>query len=134
MWYYILTDRGTVITRSTVAKLEEPDLIATRQEIERFDQTVCAILQPTEFADFVDPDARAMRQQEALKVARRERTGDRDDEDIWNRHTLYEINEGICTDSSHPVSMSTLSSTMRKREPKERSNPTLWARKYSSLR
>ena len=54
MCYYILTDRGTIITRSTVAKLEEPDSMATRQEIERFDQTVCAILQPTEFADFVD--------------------------------------------------------------------------------
>ena len=35
-----------------------------------------------------------MRQQEALKVARRERTGDGDDEEIRNRHTLYEINEG----------------------------------------
>ena len=58
MCYYILTDRGTVITRSTVAKLDEPNSMATRQEIERFDQTVCAILQPTEFADFVDPDAR----------------------------------------------------------------------------
>ena len=56
-----------------VAKLEEPDSMATRQEIERCDQMVRAILQPTEFADFVDPDARAMRQQEALKVARRDR-------------------------------------------------------------
>ena len=27
-------------------------------------------------------------------MARRERTDDGDDEDIWNRHTLYEINEG----------------------------------------
>ena len=41
---------------------------------------------------------------------------------------------GICTDSSHPVSMSTLSTTMRKRAPKGRNNPTLRARKYSSLR
>ena len=48
--------------------------MATRQEIERFDQMVRAILQPTEFADFVDPDARTMRQQETLKVARRECT------------------------------------------------------------
>ena len=50
--------------------------MAMRQEIERFDQAVCAVLQPTEFADFVDPDARTTRQQEALKVARRERMGD----------------------------------------------------------
>ena len=35
-----------------------------------------------------------MRQQEALKVAWRERMGDGDDEDIRNWHTLYEINEG----------------------------------------
>ena len=35
-----------------------------------------------------------MRQQEALKVAQRERTGDGDDEDVRNQHTLYEINEG----------------------------------------
>ena len=34
------------------------------------------------------------RQQEALKVARRESRGDGDDEDIRNQHTLYEINEG----------------------------------------
>ena len=94
MCYYILTDRGTVITRSTFAKLEEPDLMATRPEIERFDQTVRAILQPTEFAHFVDPDAQAMRQQDALKAARRERMGDGDDEDIRNRHTLYENNDG----------------------------------------
>ena len=92
--YYILTDRGTVITRSTVAKLEEPDSMTTRQEIESFDQAVCAVLQPTEFADFVDPDARTMQHQEALKVARRERMGDGNDEEIRNWHTLYEINEG----------------------------------------
>ena len=42
----------------------------------------------------MDPDAQTMRQQEALKVARRERTGDGDDEDIRYRHTLYAINEG----------------------------------------
>ena len=68
--------------------------MVTRQEIERFDQAVRAVLQPTEFADFVDPDARTMLQEEALKVARRERMGDGDDEEIRNRHTLYEINEG----------------------------------------
>ena len=90
--YYILTDRGTVITRTTVGKLEEPDSMASRQEIKRFDQAVCTVLQPTKFADFVDPDARMMQQQEALKVAQRERTDDGDDEDIRNRHTLYEIN------------------------------------------
>ena len=57
MCYYILTERGTVITQCAVRKLEEPDSMAMRQEIERFDQAVCAVLQPTEFADFVDPDA-----------------------------------------------------------------------------
>ena len=68
--------------------------MATRQEIEWFGQAVHAVLQPTKFADFVDPDAQTMRQQGALKVARLERMGDWDDEDIRNRHTLYEINEG----------------------------------------
>ena len=58
-----------IITQTMVGKLEEPESLATRQEIERFDQSVCGVLRPTEFADFVDPDARAMRQQEALKVA-----------------------------------------------------------------
>ena len=57
MCYYILTERCTVITRTIVGKLEEPNSLAMRQEIERFDQAVHGVLQPAEFADFMDPDS-----------------------------------------------------------------------------
>ena len=51
-------------------------------------------MQPTEFADFVDPNTRTMWQEEVLKVAHRERVGDGDDGEIHNWHTLHKINEG----------------------------------------
>ena len=51
MCYYILTDRGTIITQTTDRKLEEPDSMATRPEIKRFDQAVHTVLQPIELTD-----------------------------------------------------------------------------------
>ena len=51
MCYYILTDRGTVITQTTDRKLEELDSMAMRQEIKRFDRAVHTVLQPIELTD-----------------------------------------------------------------------------------
>lgn len=99
MCYYILNENGNIITRSTVGKLENSELPAKRREIEELDTSIRRHLEPTEFEDGNNPEVRKMRQHEALKVARRDTTGEKDengndDEIVRNRHVIYEINEG----------------------------------------
>ena len=69
--YYNLTANGTVITRSTVKALEDPDLPHVRREIEAYDRAVMDEIQPTELADAADPAVQRLRKKEARKVARK---------------------------------------------------------------
>ena len=99
MCYYILNENGNIITRSTVGKVENSELPAKRREIEELDASIRRHLEPTEFADGENPEVRKLRQNEAIKTARRDTTGEKDengndDEFVRNRHVIYEINEG----------------------------------------
>ena len=97
--YYTLNENGNAIARSTVGKLEDPKLPAKRKEVEEFDKSIRRHLEPAEFTDGNNPAVQRVRQTEAQKVARRDATGEKDEngnEDVLvrNRYILYEINEG----------------------------------------
>jgi hypothetical protein len=98
-YYILLTANGTVITRSTVKALEDPESPHVRREIEAYDRAVMDEIQPTELADAKYPDVQELRKKEALKVAQKIPMGTKTDKgepdyETLNRHVFYEINEG----------------------------------------
>jgi hypothetical protein len=90
--YHILTDKGTVITRSTVTPLQNLDSSALQTALATFDATIREIYQPSDFALGNKIKAPAFRRDEAMKVARR--SDDPGDGNTRNRHVLYDLNEG----------------------------------------
>ena len=97
MCYYILTERGTVIARSTVGRPEKgPDPLVFHDELRRFDNAVREVLKPTDLDDFTEAPVRELRRKEALKVARKYGSDDNDesvDGNVVNRHTIYSITD-----------------------------------------
>ena len=63
--YYILTANGTVINRSTVKALEDPELPHVRREIEAYDRAVMAEIRFTKLADTADPAVQRLRKKQA---------------------------------------------------------------------
>lgn len=98
--HYISTDKGAVVTRTTVKELKEPDSIPKKEELAVFDGAIREILGPTEDSELNNGNKKAIqndRRKEALKVARREHTNDpnnADDKHVCNRHVIYDITDG----------------------------------------
>ena len=55
MCYYIRTVNGTVITRSTVKSLNDPEAPQVRREIEAYDRAIMDELKPTKLANAANP-------------------------------------------------------------------------------
>ncbi|EEC47054.1 predicted protein [Phaeodactylum tricornutum CCAP 1055/1] len=100
MCYYVLTDKGTVITRSTVTPLHKVDSTALQTSLTAFDAMIREIYQPTDFAHSTKKQAASLRRDEAMKVARK--TGEPEDPGVRNRHVLYDLNEGADHDQVEP--------------------------------
>ncbi|EEC42861.1 predicted protein [Phaeodactylum tricornutum CCAP 1055/1] len=100
MCYYVLTDKGTVIARSTVTPLHKVDSTALQTSLTAFDAMIRDIYQPTDFAHSTKKQAASLRRDEAMKVARK--TGEPEDPGVRNRHVLYDLNEGADHDQVEP--------------------------------
>ncbi|EEC45492.1 predicted protein [Phaeodactylum tricornutum CCAP 1055/1] len=90
--YHILTDKGTVITRSTVTPLQNLDSSALQTALATFDAAIRETYQPSDFALGNKIKAPAFRRDKAMKVAWR--SDDPGDGNTRNRHVLYDLNEG----------------------------------------
>ena len=65
--YYILTEQGTVIARSTVGKPEKgADPVVFQDELRRFDNAVREVMRPTDLDDFTKASIRRLQRKEAL--------------------------------------------------------------------
>ena len=112
--YWILTAKGTVIARSTVGPVDDVSTPAVQKELDAFDAAVQEVIEPTELGDATAPTVRRRRHKEALKVARRDRNTDGGDDDLRNRHTIYDINEGV--DHNYTTLVNTQTPTMKMRK------------------
>jgi hypothetical protein len=85
--YYILTANGTVITRSTVKALEDPELPHMRRE--HMTGRSWTEIRPTELADAKDPGVGELRKKEALKVAQKIPMGTKTDKGEPDYETFF---------------------------------------------